>query len=72
MEFLRADVTFDEKFENIVVISQPPIPEGIYTAKVESMMSKQTAETQLTIKGKTLIDSLKDWIGKLKGRIHYK
>jgi hypothetical protein len=72
MEFLRADVTFDEKFQNVVVISQPPIPKGVYTAKVESMVSKQTAETKLTVKGKTVIDSLKDWIGKLKGRIQYK
>jgi len=72
MEFLRADVTFDEKFENVVVISQPPIPKGVYTAKVESMMSKQTAETKLNVKGKTVIDSFKDWIGKLKGRIRYK
>ncbi len=72
MEFLRADVTFDEKFENVVVISKPPIPEGVYTAKVQSMLSKQTAETKVTVKGKTVIDSFKDWIGKLKGRIQYK
>ena len=72
MEFLRADVTFDDKFENVVVISKPPVPEGVYTAKVESMMSKQTAETKLMVKGKTVIDSFKDWIGKLKGRIQYK
>ena len=72
MEFLMADVTFDEKFQNVVVISQPPISKGIYTAKAESMFSKQTAETKLTVKGKTVIDSLKDWIGKLKGRIQYK
>ena len=72
MEFLRADVTFDEKFQNVVVISQPPIPKGVYTAKVESMISKQRAETKLTVKGKTVIDSFKDWIGKLKGRIQYK
>jgi hypothetical protein len=72
MEFLRADVTFNEKFENVVVISRPPIPKGIYTAKVESMISKQTAETKLTVKGKTIIDSFKDWIGKLKGKIQYK
>jgi hypothetical protein len=72
MEFLRGDVTFNEKFENVVVISQPPIPKGVYTAKVESMISKQTAETKLTVKGKTVIDSLKDWIGKLKGRVQYK
>jgi len=72
MEFLRADVTFNEKFENVVVIRQPPIPKGVYTAKVESMVSKQTAETKLIVEGKTVIDTLKDWIGKLKGRIQYK
>jgi hypothetical protein len=72
MEFLRADVTFDEKFQNVVVISQPPIPKGVYTAKVESMLSKQTAETKLNVKGKMVIDRFKDWIGKLKGRIQYK
>lgn len=72
MEFLKADVTFDDKFENVVVISKPPIPKGVYTARVESMMSKQTAETKLTVKGKTVIDSFKDWVGKLKGRIQYK
>lgn len=72
MEFLRADVTFDEKFQNVVVISQPPIPKGIYGAKVESMVSKQIAETKLTVKGKTVIDSFKDWIGALKGRIKHK
>jgi hypothetical protein len=72
MEFLRADVTFNDKFENVVVISQPPLPKGVYIAKVESMISKQTAETKLTVKGKTVIDSLKDWIGKLTGKIQYK
>jgi hypothetical protein len=72
MEFLRGDVTFDEKFQNVVIISQPPIPKGIYTAKVESMISKQTAETKLNVKGKSVIDSLKDWIGKLTGKIQYK
>jgi hypothetical protein len=72
MEFLRADVTFNDKFENVVVISQSPIPKGLYTAKVESMLSRQTAETKLTVKGKTVIDSLKDWIGKLTGKIQYK
>ena len=72
MEFLKADVTFNEKFENVVVISQPPIPKGVYKAKVESMISKETTETKLTVKGKTVIDSLKDWIGKLKGKIQYK
>jgi len=72
MEFLRADITFNEKFENVVVISQPPIPKGVYIAKVSSMISKQTAETKLIVKGPTVIDSLKDWIGKLTGKIEHK
>lgn len=71
MEFLRADITFNEKFENVVILSQPPIPKGIYTARVESMISKQTAETKLSVKGPTIIDRLKDWIGKLTGKIKY-
>ena len=72
MEILRADVTFDEKFRNVVVISQPPIPKGVYTAKAGSMISKQTAETKLAVKGPTVIDSLKDWIGGLTGKIRHK
>ncbi len=72
MEILRADVTFDEKFQNVVVISQPPIPEGVYAARVRSMISKQTAETKLTVKGPSMIDRLKDWIGGLTGKIKHK
>ena len=72
MEILRADVTFNEKFQNVVVISQPPIPKGVYTAEAGSMISKQTAETKLTVKGPTVIDSLKDWIGGLTGKIKHK
>jgi hypothetical protein len=71
MEILRGDITFDEKFQNIIVISQPPIPEGVYTAKVTSMLSSLTAETKLTAKGPSLIDSLVDWLGKLTGKIRY-
>lgn len=72
MELLRADVTFDEKFQNVVVISRPPIPEGVYTARAGTMISKQTAETKLTVKGPSVIDSLKDWIGGLTGKIKHK
>ncbi len=72
MEFLKADITFNEKFQNVVIVSQPPIPKGVYTVKVESMIAKQKAETKLTVKGKTVIDSLKDWVGKLTGKIDHK
>jgi len=72
MEILRADITFDEKFQNVVVISQPPIPEGVYTVRVRSMISKESAETKLNVKGPSIIDSLKDWIGGLTGKIRHK
>lgn len=71
MEFLRADITFNENFENVIILSQPPIPKGIYTARVESMISKQVAETKLSVKGPTILDRLKDWIGKLTGKIKH-
>jgi hypothetical protein len=72
MEILRGDIVADEKFQPIVVITQPPIPEGVYTSKVTSMLSNLTAETKMTVKGPSVIDSLKDWIGKLTGKIQYK
>jgi hypothetical protein len=72
MEILRGDIVADEKYQPIVVITQPPIPEGIYTVKVTSMLSNLTAETRMTIKGPSIIDSLKDWVGKLTGKIQYK
>jgi hypothetical protein len=57
---------------SIFLISKPPIPKGVYTAKVTSMLSKLTAETKLTVKGPTMIDSFTDWLGKLTGKIQYK
>jgi len=72
MEILKADITMNEKFEPVVVISQPPIPEGVYTVKVTSMLSDLTAETKLNVKGPSIIDKVKDWIGKLTGKIEYK
>lgn len=72
MEILRADIVPNEKFEPVVVISQPPIPKGVYTVKVTSMLSPLTAETKLEVKGPTIIDSLMDWIGGLTGKIEHK
>jgi len=72
MEILRAEVIINEKFENVVVISQPPIPEGIYTAKVTSMLANLTAETKLTVKGPSVMNRMVDWIGKITGKIQYK
>lgn len=72
MEILKADIVPNEKFEPVVVISQPPIPKGVYTVKVTCMMSPLTAETKLEVKGPTVIDSVMDWIGGLTGKIKHK
>jgi hypothetical protein len=72
MEILKADIVPNEKFEPVVVISHPPIPKGVYTVKVTSMLSPLTAETKLEVKGPTLINSVVDWIGKLTGKIKHK
>lgn len=72
MEILRGDIVADEKFQPIVVITQPPIPEGIYTVKVTSMLSNLTAETKLNVKGPSIVDSMKDLLGRMLGKIQYK
>jgi len=72
MEILKADIVPNEKFEPVVVISQPPIPKGVYTVKVTSMMSALTAETKMNVKGPSIIDSVMDWIGGLTGKIKHK
>jgi len=73
-EFLKADAGFEikEKYEEFIIITQPPIPEGVYTAKVTCMSSDLTAETKLTVKGPSTFNSLMDWLGKKKGKIRDK
>ncbi len=73
-EILRADAGFEieEKYKEFVIITQPPIPAGVYTVKVTCMMSDLTAETKLTVKGPSIVDSMKDLLGKMLGKIRYK
>ncbi|MGD8984980.1 MAG: hypothetical protein PVI53_13205 [Desulfobacteraceae bacterium] len=71
-ELLRAKLGSNEKMETIVIITQPPIPEGTYTAKAISMESEREAQCELILKGPSLLDRLKDWIGGLLGKIQKK
>jgi len=73
-EILRADASFEieKKYKEFVIITQPPIPEGVYTAKVICMSSDMTAETKLTVKGPSILDRTKDLLGRLLGKIRYK
>jgi len=73
-EILRADASFEieKKYKEFVIITQPPIPKGIYTAKVIGMFSDLTAETKLIAKGPSILDSTKDLLGRMLGKIRYK
>jgi len=59
----------DGSYDQFIVITQPPIPAGTYTAKATSMLSDQSAETKLIIKKPSTVDRLKDWLGKKMGKI---
>jgi hypothetical protein len=69
---LRAKSGVNEKGEKFIIISQPPIPEGIYTVRAVSMESDRTAECKLMIKGPSILDRMKDWMGGLMGKIEKK
>jgi hypothetical protein len=73
-EILRADAGFEinKKYKEFVIITKPPIPDGIYTAKVICMSSDMTAETKLTVKGPSIVDSTKDFLGRMLQKIRYK
>ncbi|HUU41703.1 MAG TPA: hypothetical protein VMW42_12260 [Desulfatiglandales bacterium] len=68
-DFLRADIASNEKMENVIIVSRPPMPTGAYTARAISMLSDKTAECTFNVKEPSAIDSLKDWIGTLLGKI---
>jgi len=69
---LRAKIGTNKKGDTTIIITQPPIPEGVYALKAVSMESDKTAECKLTIKGPSFMDSIKDWIGGLMGKIEKK
>jgi len=68
-DFLRAKIGSNEKMENIIIITRPPMPVGTYTSQAISMLSDRTAECTLNITGPSLIDRIKDWIGGMLGKI---
>ena len=68
-DFLGGEIGSNEKLENIIIITGPPMPVGTYTARAVSMLSDEKAECNLNVKGPSLIDKLKDWIGGLLGKI---
>ncbi len=68
-DFLRATLGSNEKMENVIIVTNPPMPVGAYIAQAVSMLSDKKAECTLNVKGPSIIDRLKDWIGGLLGKI---
>jgi len=68
-ELLLADVGLNDTMENYIIISRPPIPHGKYTIRVQSMEADKQAECSWTIDAPSVMDSIKDWIGVLLGKI---
>jgi hypothetical protein len=68
-ELLRVELGENEKLETIIMVTQPPIAEGVYTARSVSMESDKKAECELVLKGPSILDRFKDWMGKILGKI---
>lgn len=68
-DFLRAELGTNKKGENAPVITRPPMPPGIYTARATSMLADIKAECTLEVKGPSLFNSIKDWLGVKMGKI---
>jgi len=63
--------TKDGKYNQFILITQPPIPTGVYTVKATGMISDQEAETTMNIKKPSLGDRAKDWLGTKLGKIKH-
>jgi len=68
-EILNARIGSNKKMENIIIVSQPPIAPGNYTARAVSMMSDKIAVCKLNIKPPSGGDKFKDWMGVRLGKI---
>jgi len=68
-ELLMTKLGSNKKMETVIIVPQPPIPEGVYTARAVSMESDKTAECKLGVKGPSMMDSIMDGLGGLLGKI---
>jgi hypothetical protein len=68
-EILNAKIGSNKKMENVIVVSQPPIAPGNYTARAVSMLSDKIAVCKLMVKAPSGGDKFKDWMGVRLGKI---
>jgi hypothetical protein len=69
VEFLNAKIGSNKKMETIIIVSQPPIAPGNYTARAVSMLSDKIAVCKLMVKAPSGGDKFKDWMGVRLGKI---
>jgi hypothetical protein len=69
---LRANIVTNEAFDSIVVLTQPTIPAGAYTARASSLFSSLTAETPVTVAEPTFLNRIMDGIADTLGKIEDK
>ncbi len=68
-ELLRAKLGSNKKMETTIIITQPTIPPGVYTAEAVSMESDAKADCKLNLMAPYSWDKFKDWVGMKKGKI---
>lgn len=71
-ELVRGSLGTGKDMENIIVVTGPTIPAGVYTAKAISMEGDASADCQLTLLEPTFGDTFKDWMGRGMGKIERK
>ncbi|MDD5476267.1 MAG: hypothetical protein PHU03_07135, partial [Syntrophales bacterium] len=59
----------DGSYNQFIVLTKPPVPAGIYTARATGMVSGQTADTELYLREPLGVDIMKDWLGTKVGKI---
>ncbi len=62
---LRADAEFLPDDKKVLLISSPPIPGGIYEATAVGNISDRKAKSTLTFQDPTMIDKIKDFVGRV-------
>lgn len=68
-EILNAKIGSNQKMENIIIVSQPPIDPGTYTARAVSMLSDKIAVCKLKVNPPSGGEKIKDWMGVQLGKI---
>jgi hypothetical protein len=71
-ELLNAKIGSNKKMENVIIVSQPAISPGTYTARAVSMESNKIAVCKLVVKAPSMGDKFKDWMGVRLGKIEKK